>query len=112
MNIPPPVCRLARALITSHFAVSNFVAPVSPSSVSRESPMVGVTANKSEQTARREQSAPTHCAEVYRYWSAKNKKCMDARDKPSAIPPGMSPKYWVPGRKGAEPGCMRGKAGC
>jgi hypothetical protein len=101
MNISLPVCRFALALLASPFAISAWVAPVSPSGASCVRPIVQVAANKSDQTARRQQSAPTHCAEVYRYWSTRHKKCMDARDKPS-----------VPGRKGAEPGCMRGKAGC
>jgi hypothetical protein len=112
MNITVPGCGFAIALLASPFASSAFVAPVPPNGVSSVSPIERVAARKSDQTARRQQSAPTYCAEVFMYWSAKDQKCIDARNKPSERPPDVPPEYWVPGTKGGAPACMRGKAGC
>jgi hypothetical protein len=107
---PVPIC-FASALIASPFSTIAFVAPVSPSGVPSVSPIVQVAA--SDRTTKRGKSAPGYCAEVYMYWSTKDRKCMDARNKPSSErPPDVPPEYWVPGTKGGAPACMRGKAGC
>ena len=113
MSTPVPVRALALALMASPLAISAFAGAVLPNGVSPASDIVQLAAKKSRNSARQQHSAPGTCTGIYMYWSTKERRCMDARDKPMARPPGVSPEEpWFPGSKGGEPACMRGKAGC
>ena len=113
MNTPGPIWTFLLALIAWSLTAAAFLAPVSPSGgVPQESAVVQVAAKKSGDPSGQHQSAANPCTETYMYWSTKDRKCRDARNKRSAPPPGVAPQYWLPGSKGGEPACFRGKAGC
>ncbi len=95
-----------------------FAAPASPGGGPRmsdvRSDVVPVSAQTTGRTGTHRSTASTGCHDTFMYWSTKGHKCMSARDKPMARPPGVSPDdpSWFPGIKGGDPGCMRGKSGC
>ena len=108
-----PVCAFALALMAWPLTTAAVAPPVSPSGASDVSAVVRVAAKKSPDVAGQQQRTAGQCTGVYMYWSPRNRKCMDARDKPMARPPGVSPdEAWFPGSKGGDPACMREKAGC
>lgn len=113
-NISAPVYGLGLAALTLLSSAGAFAATISPGGVLQVSEIVQVAAKTTGRTGRHQGTSSAGCGEPFMYWSGKDRKCMSARNKPMARPPGVSPDdpSWFPGIKGGDPGCMRGKSGC